>query len=80
MQNQTFNISLPRALAKKADSLAKKEYRTRSELIREALRAYLKNIEEWEALFRFGEKQGQKLGIKSEADVNKLVAKYRQGR
>lgn len=39
--SQTFNISLPKDLVKDADRVAKQEFRTRSELIREALRRYL---------------------------------------
>lgn len=42
MNTQTLNIALPEDLVKKADQLAKKEYRNRSELIREALRIYIK--------------------------------------
>ena len=41
MSTQTFNISLPRELVEKADKQAKKEYKNRSELIREALRLYV---------------------------------------
>jgi len=47
MNTQTLNIALPRELAKKVDALAKKEYRSRSGLIREALRAYLRKADEW---------------------------------
>lgn len=42
-KSQKFNISLPHDLVKKVDAQAKKEYRTRSEVIREALRSYLSN-------------------------------------
>lgn len=41
MAYQTFNISLPRELVEKADKQAKKEYKNRSQLIREALRLYI---------------------------------------
>ena len=80
MDTQAFNISLPTALVKKADQLAKREYRNRSDLIREALRIYLKDMEEWEQIFAYGKKQAKKLGIKSEEDVNKIVAEYRHGK
>jgi metal-responsive CopG/Arc/MetJ family transcriptional regulator len=36
----TFSISLPPAMAAELDALCKKEHRTRSELLREALRRY----------------------------------------
>ena len=41
MTYQTFNISLPKELVAKADKRAKKEFKNRSELIREALRLYM---------------------------------------
>lgn len=80
MQTRTFNISLPTDLVKKVDMVAKKEYRNRSELIREALRIYLKNMQEWEDIFEYGKKQGKKIGIKSEEDVNRIVYEFRHGR
>lgn len=46
MNTQTFNISLPKELVKRVDELAKKEYRSRSSFIREALRIYLIKAEE----------------------------------
>lgn len=77
MQTQTFNISLPEELVKKVDQRAKKEYRNRSELIREALRVYLNDAQEWQAIFGYGEKMGKKMGIKSEEDVDKIVNEFR---
>lgn len=80
MQTQTFNIALPIELVKKVDLVAKKEYRNRSELIREALRAYLTDMEEWENIFAAGQEAGKKVGIRSEEDVDKIVYKYRHGK
>ena len=77
MNTQTLNIALPVDLVKKVDNLAKKEYRNRSELISEALRSYMRNNEKWEELFSYGKYVGKELGIKSEEDVNKIVAKHR---
>ncbi|MBI3092722.1 MAG: ribbon-helix-helix protein, CopG family [Candidatus Levybacteria bacterium] len=80
MQTQAFNIVLPKELVKKVDAMAKKEYRNRSELIREALRVYLVKIERWEQILKAGKKYGKKLGIKSEEDVNRIVSEYRHGK
>ena len=77
MKTQTFNIALPEELVKKVDQQATKEYKNRSELIRESLRIYLKNRDEWDYLFKIGKEQGKKLGIKSEDDVNRLVHEFR---
>ncbi len=80
MQTQTLNIALPKDLVKKVDEVAKKEYRNRSELIRQALRVYLEDKSEWEQIFKAGEKAMKDMGIKSEKDVNKIVYEYRHGR
>ena len=80
MQTQTFNIALPISLVKKVDERAKRDYKNRSELIREALRIYLHDMQEWEEIFEYGKKMGKKLGIKSEEDVNKIVYEFRHGR
>ncbi len=80
MNTQTFNIALPKELVKKVDEQAKEEYRNRSELIREALRIYLNRREEWNQIFKAGEKAMKDMGIKSEEKVNEIVYKYRHGR
>lgn len=80
MQTQTLNIALPRDLVKKVDERARKEYKNRSELMREALRIYLTDRQEWEDLLDYGKKVGKKMGIKSEEDINKIVYEHRHGR
>lgn len=52
MNTQSFNIVLPRELVEKTDELAKKEYRNRSELIREAVRLYILDKERSESLLQ----------------------------
>lgn len=80
MSTQTLNIALPADLVKKVDQAAKKEYRNRSELIREALRVYLKDQEEWQKLFEYGQKTAKKMNIKSEEDVDRIVHEFRHGK
>lgn len=80
MQTQTLNIALPKELVKKVDEVAKKEYSSRSELIRGALRVYLTRIERWEKILKTGKEYGKKMGIKSEEDVNRIVSEYRHGK
>jgi metal-responsive CopG/Arc/MetJ family transcriptional regulator len=41
----TFSISLPPEMARKIEATCRNEHRTRSELVREALRAYLLEAE-----------------------------------
>lgn len=80
MQTQTLNIALPKELVKRVDTKAKKEYKNRSELIREALRVYLEDWNEWEGIFRAGEKAMKKMGIKSEKEIDDIVYEFRHGR
>ena len=80
MQTQTLNIALPKELLNKVDEQAKKEYKNRSELIREALRVYLVDKQEWGDLLDYGKKVGKEMRIKSEEDVNQIVSKYRHGK
>jgi len=77
MNTQTLNIALPEDLVKKADELAKKEYRNRSELIREALRKYIEDKEEWEQIFKSSEEAMSKMGINSEEEVNQIIHDFR---
>lgn len=79
MQVQIFNISLPKGLVKKADQIAKKEYRSRSDLIREALRNYLDEKSEWKEIFKIGKKAMKNMGIKNEKEINQTVYEYRHG-
>ncbi len=44
MKYRNLSISLPEAMAETVDMAAKREHRTRSELIREALRLYLSGV------------------------------------
>ena len=80
MQTQTLNIALPKELINKVDAQAKKEYKNRSELIREALRVYLIDKQEWDDLLDYGKKVGNEMGIRNEEDVNRIVSEYRHGR
>lgn len=80
MQTQTLNIALPKELVKKVDEVAQKEYRNRSELIREALRIYIERRAAWNKIFEAGEKAAKKKGIKSEEEVDRIVYKFRHGK
>lgn len=80
MNTQTFNISLPRELVKKVDKQAKEEYRNRSDFIREALIARLKEKDAWNQIFASFGKAAKKAGITTEEQVNELVREHRHGK
>ncbi|MDF3821714.1 ribbon-helix-helix protein, CopG family [Leptospira sp. 96542] len=66
--NQTVNISFEKALLKEIDKIAKREHRSRSELIREATRAYIEKKSKWQAIFDFGVKSTEKSNL-TENDI-----------
>ena len=74
----TINLSLPTELLKRIDREAKFELRSRSELLREAARAYLVREKKWKDLCRYGESRAKALGIRTQEDVQKLINEYRR--
>ncbi len=58
-----------------AEKIAKEENRTRSELMREALRRYIAEME-LKRLQRYGLKKAKELGLKEE-DVQRFIDEYR---
>ncbi|KFD40586.1 CopG family transcriptional regulator [Peptococcaceae bacterium SCADC1_2_3] len=71
-----WTISLPPAMAQKVDAFTKKEQRTRSETIREALRQYI-SMKEWEILQAEASTRAKVLGIVNDADVERMVDEIR---
>jgi Arc/MetJ-type ribon-helix-helix transcriptional regulator len=80
---KTVSITLPPDLLVKAQELAEREHRTMSELFREALRRYMtdnRQAAEWKELLQYTRAKGKALGIKSEADVERLSDEYRRSK
>ncbi len=75
---KVISLSVSPKLACEAERVAKQEGRTRSELVREALTAYLAESK-WRELRKYGAAQVKKLGL-TEDDVERLVGEYRSGR
>jgi CopG family transcriptional regulator / antitoxin EndoAI len=64
----------------RAERLAKKEHRTMSELVREALRQYERKSW-WDEMNAYGRATAQAAGVKSEQDVvNAIHATRQKGR
>ena len=68
--SQTVNITVPKALLKRVDALAKRDYTSRSDIIRQALLQRLRKPEEldewgdpvsenWQTLVDFRDKNGK---------------------
>ena len=74
-----ITISLPTDLLRETQRVAKEETRTRSELIRDALRQYLAS-RRWQRLRQWGAETADRLGLKAEADLQRLLDEVRAGR
>ena len=71
--SKVLTISLPPRLFERVMKTAKSKGMTRSELVREALRRYETEEQEWQALFNYGRRKAQVAGIRTEEDVERLI-------
>ena len=67
-----ISISLMPDFLREVEKVAKEENRTKSELIREALRRYIED-REWEKLTLYARKKSAITGIKTEEDIQRVV-------
>ena len=72
-------VSLPSDLLRETKRVAKEEARTRSELIRDALQQYLTS-RRWRRLRQWGAETAERLRLKSEADLQRLLDEVRAQR
>jgi CopG family transcriptional regulator/antitoxin EndoAI len=74
---RTLSVTLPPEMLKRAQSIAKRESRTMSELVREALRHYDRRAW-WDEVNAYGRQQAEERGLR-EGDVERLVHESRRG-
>ncbi|MGD9162031.1 MAG: ribbon-helix-helix domain-containing protein [Desulfobacteraceae bacterium] len=77
METITVNIAFKDGLLKEIDKIAGEEQRTRSELLREAARAYIEKKNRWNAIFKFGDNQVSGLNL-TQADISREIKKHRK--
>ena len=77
MGSLTVNISFQDRLLAEIDAEAKRESRTRSELLREAARLYVRRQKQWERVFALGDELSKR-GSLSETDVVREIQKVRR--
>ncbi len=76
---KTLTVSLPPRLYEEVERLATQEQKTKSELFRDMLRVYEDFLDErrWRRVRRRGEDSARRIGIKTEADIERLVHEAR---
>ena len=75
---KTLSVTLPPEMLTRAEELAKKEHRTMSELVREALRQYERKSW-WDEMNAYGRSKTAEQGL-TEADVVAAVKEVRKER
>lgn len=75
----TVNISFQENLLADIDRLARKERRSRSELVREAARLYIERRKRWNQIFALGEACAVR-GDLSDKDVEVEIQAQRRGK
>jgi len=71
-RTKSITISLPASLLRETQRVARVEARTQSELVRDALQQYLAS-RRWRRLRQWGAETARRLGLKSEADLQRLL-------
>jgi CopG family transcriptional regulator/antitoxin EndoAI len=79
MKTVTVNLAFRKALLAQIDAEAKRESRSRSELIREAARQYVQRQRRWEQVFALADDIVERRGL-TEADVRREISLARSAR
>src|SRR6516162_7615916 len=74
---KTISITLPPEMLSRAERIARKEHRTMSELIREALRHYERR-NWWEEMNAYGRKSAERAGVATEDEVVRAIHDMRR--
>lgn len=74
---KTLSITLPPEMLTRAERIARKEHRTMSELVREALRQYERS-RWWDEVNAYGRKSAEKAGVRTEEDVVAAIHELRR--
>ncbi len=77
-KTQIVNMSLPLEIYEEVEKLAKKKKTSKSGILKESLEQYIKQEQQWNLIYKWGEEKAISLGIKDEKDVEKLIQEYRQ--
>lgn len=71
-QRSIINISMPSAMAKRLEKVAREENRTKSELLREAFRVY-EFERDWAKIRIWGQETAQRMSIATDEDVEAVA-------
>ena len=78
MSVKTINVSFPEEILKEIDRKAEEEYRSRSELLKEATLMYIQTKDNWQVLQKDLVLKAKKQGLKNENDIEEMIDTLRK--
>jgi len=78
MSSKTINVSLPAELLKQIDRKAQEEYRSRSELLKEATLIYIQTKDNWQVLQEDLSSKAKKMDLKNEGQIENMIDSLRK--
>ena len=77
----TIGFSVPPEMAEHVERMARLEGRSKSELFRDMVRTYSeqRELEAFEQLAQYGRAKAEAAGVRTEQDVERLIAEARRG-
>jgi|SRR5580692_3704861 hypothetical protein len=73
---KNLHAKIPPALLMEAENVAQAEHITLDDVMRRAVERYIED-RRWQKVYRFGEQQARKLGIK-EGDIDRIIHQRRE--
>jgi len=77
-KRKILNISMPPALYREVEELAKEQAKAKGEFVREVLRQYVKVDRQWKQIRKWGEESAKRLKMKDEREVENIIEQYRE--
>jgi metal-responsive CopG/Arc/MetJ family transcriptional regulator len=77
-KRKVLNISLPPALYREVERLAKEQAKAKGEFAREVLRQYVETDKRWKQIREWGTESAERLKARSTSQVEELIEQYRK--
>jgi metal-responsive CopG/Arc/MetJ family transcriptional regulator len=77
-KRKVFNISLPPALYREVERLAKEQAKAKGEFAREVLRQYVETDKRWKQIREWGTESAERLKVRSVSQVEEIIEQYRR--
>jgi len=78
MSTKIVSVSLPTEINDRIEKIATEQKRSKSQIVLEAIEKYEFDIR-WAPIQAYGQKVAEKLGIKSDEDVERIFGRKAQG-